>query len=344
MENRFGKNQIVCLFNHRVSLAERNPYRYAFAGPKADQLKTSIERRNKIRQRVCGIAGIIGVLAFVAILVALYLLVTGITVAKADSDVTDFPSYWRFDSRLVTSVQETLNDYGEEVAIDGIFGAETGTGVKHLQQRYGLAVTGTVDDEFARFFHVKNWVYNQNITMFYMADLESIYAKSKYEDIIYTCTGGCEYDPENPTKTGSHTFLFRDGELIADCGSITGNDAKGYFTPLGVRHIKGRKPTTSGRYSDYYYLMHIGNLIYIHSTLDYFDPARDNQILGAHQSDGSIRVPTDFAKWLYENEPKGVTVVIDDRNFQPDYLGYEYLLEDEDYADWEEDVDEESYG
>ena len=95
-------------------------------------------------------------------------------------------------------------------------------------------------------------------------------------------------------------------------------------------------------------MVHLNEKIYIHSLLDYFDKSHDHQTLGAHQSDGSIRIPEDFAYWLYKNEPKGVTVVIDDRAYQPSSVGYKHLLtEDEytDYADWEDDYyDEEAFG
>ncbi len=44
----------------------------------------------------------------------------------------------------------------------------------------------------------------------------------------------------------------------------------------------------------------------------------------------------DFMYWLYHNESKNVTLVIDDRAYQPyNAPGYEWLFEDTDYADWD---------
>ena len=292
---------------------------------------------------------IVAIATFFAFLVLAIMFVSSIRVpAKANSyyPETDigFPQYWQHDARLVRNVQSTLVRYGETVDLDGVFGPSTAQGVKNLQYQYGLTVTGIVDDHFARNFGVKNWPYNRGYTLYYMADLETIYARAQYEDLIYVCTGGDGYREDNAKNTGSHLFLFRDGKLIADTPCITGNQQKRHFTPLGSHVISSRKPEATGRYSKYYDLLHLGDSIYIHSELEYFEAWRDNQVLGAHQSDGSIRVPRDFADWLYRNEPNGVTVVIDDRSFQPyGTPGYEQLLEADDYADWEEDYWDEDY-
>ena len=46
-------------------------------------------------------------------------------------------------------------------------------------------------------------------------------------------------------------------------------------------------------------------------------------------------IPEDLLDWLYANESEVITVVIDDRNFQPTSLGYENLIDDDTYADWD---------
>ena len=46
-------------------------------------------------------------------------------------------------------------------------------------------------------------------------------------------------------------------------------------------------------------------------------------------------IPEDLLDWLYANESEDITVVIDDRNFQPTSLGYENLIDDDTYADWD---------
>ena len=281
----------------------------------------------------------------VAVIIGIIALLSSISVAKAESaDMgvnIGFPSFWQHDATVVTSLQESLVLYGEDIEVDGKFGAKTAMAVKRIQKKYGLTPNGIVDDTFAWMFQVQNWPYNTGYTLYYMANLQLIYDNSEYEDLIYITLGGRGYDPSNPEATGSHLWLFRDGKLIADCPCITGNESKGYFTPLGTRHIVGRHETETGKYSTYYWLLHLNEKIFIHSTLDYFEPEkRDHQVLGAHQSDGSIRVPTEFAKWLYDNMPNGVTVVIDDRAFSPyGAPGYEHLFEEDsewaEYADWE---------
>ncbi|MBR3131379.1 murein L,D-transpeptidase [Candidatus Saccharibacteria bacterium] len=288
---------------------------------------------------------LIEVAIIIAIIIGIFGLLSSFSVAKAESYLDEytvgFPSFWQHDATVVTSLQESLVLYGENVEIDGKFGPKTGQAVKNLQKKYGLNPNGIVDDTFAWMFQVQGWPFNTGYTMYYMANLELIYQNSDYEDLIYITLGGRGYDPSNPEATGSHLWLFRDGKLIADSACITGNESKGYFTPLGTRHITGRKDEEVGKYSTYYYLLHLNEKIYIHSLLEYFEPEkRDHQVLGAHMSDGSIRVPKDFAEWLYENMPDGVTVVIDDRAFSPyGAPGYEHLLEEEspfaEYVDWE---------
>lgn len=318
----------------------RNPYKYTFVGDNVRQIvrKANTKRRLRIGSQIGG------VLLLIAAIILMVVMICGVTVpAKADSYETDigFPSFWEHDAKLVESVQLAINNYldeDEKVEVDGKFGKATGQAVKLLQKRYGMTVTGVVDDDFAYSFYVQNWPYGQGYTLYFMANLQLIYNHSDYEDLIYISLGGRGYNPNNAENTGSHLWLFRDGKLIADAPCITGNEQKGYFTPLGKRTIKGRHEEATGKYSRYYWLLHLNEKIFIHSTLDYFDPNRDKQVLGAHQSDGSIRVPTDFAEWLYKNEPNGITVVIDDRAFSPyGAPGYEHLLEDDGYADWEEE-------
>lgn len=292
------------------------------------QFPESAKEPERFAHGLRAIAQIVGVLAFIGAIVAIIIVICSITVpAKADG-ANDFPSYWQHDVALVKNVQESLNLYGEEVEVDGKFGAKTAQAVKSVQKRYGLTPTGVVDDSFAYSFRVANWPYDKGYTLYYMADLESIYENSDYEDLIYISLGG--------RARTSHLCIFRDGELVAETACITGNEDKGYFTPVGVRHIVGHKESSLGRYSTYRWLVHLNEKIYIHSLLDYFESYRDHQELGAHQSDGSIRIPEDLAEWLYNNEPTGVTVVIDDRNYQPSSIGYDWLLDStEEYVDWD---------
>ena len=286
------------------------------------------------------------IIAFIA--VTIWFLGT-LGIAKAeDAETIGFPSYWEHDTKLVTALQTQLVEYGEKVDIDGVFGAKTATAVKRLQRKYDMPVNGVVDDNFAWSFGVEGWPYDKGYTLYYMADLQSIYEQNDFEDLIYISLGGRGYDPENAENTGSHLWLYRNGELIADCPCITGDESKGHFTPLGVRHIRGRHRQETGRWSKYYWLVHLNETYFIHSLLDYYDGSRDQQVLGAHQSDGSIRVPEEFAKWLYTNERNGVAVVIDDRAFSPyGAPGSEHLLDEDsewtDYADWEYE-DEDSVG
>lgn len=306
----------------------------------------------KLLKTLLQLAGI--ALAIIAIIV----IITSTAHAEG-TDAIGFPSYWDHDSGLVTKVQESLvlHELLPEKEIDGHFGPKTAKAVKDFQLKNGIYPSGVVNDETATKLGLSaaDWPYNQGWTLYYMANLQAIYdRKSNFEDMIYICLGGRGYNKDNPEATGSHLFIYRDGKLIADCSCITGNESKGYFTPLGTRSIKGRHEEDTGKWSKYYYLVHINEKIFIQSTLEYFDESRDHQVLGAHISDGSIRIPKQLAEWIYKNEPNGVLVVIDDRAYSPyNAPGWEHLIEEDgeysEYADWEENdgyeyYDEEAQG
>ena len=163
----------------------------------------------------------IGAIIIIAIVVATIIVVCSIYVpAKSEAfpeGTISFPSYWEHDTTLVTYLQQTLVDYNEELAIDGKFGAKTAQAVKNLQKRYGLTTTGVVDDDFAYKFSVPNWPYGQGYTLYYMADLETIYnERSDFEDMLYIATGG--------RSQFSEFCLFRDGIMVAETPCITGNE------------------------------------------------------------------------------------------------------------------------
>lgn len=347
MENCLGKNQIVCLFNHRGHLAERNPYRYAFAGPKADQLKTSIERRNKIRQRVCGIAGIIGVLAFVAILVALYLLVTGITVAKADSDVYyqeeeeeenwiaevtgellyDYPEY---DSATVESIQRALNRYLSkhldgfvELEVDGQFGPATATAVKDYQRLHGFSqksIDGIVGKTTAKNMNVK---IEENLR--YAPSLAEKFRLSKNGIAAHLCLNSHLLEVYYHYETG--------WELVKIMKCSTGNQKKGKYTPVGVYILDGTThDQITGDYDDdgiddwaaddatkICRIKDKGTFLF-HSVLRHPDGKGgwtydEDSTLGKSITGGCVRLSRDNAAWVRKHLTKGTVVVIDDRSW-----------------------------
>lgn len=363
---------IDIMHTDRGPLADRDPYKYANRGIEANDFQPprtrspykwgihgwsqqQEEAEMKAEQRRRHAIGWLQIIAFVLAVIAcifIYQAITGISAAKADAYETNigFPDFWTHDATLVESVQRAMNNYlkeDEQIEVDGKFGKATGHAVKLLQQRYGKTVTGVVDDDFAWTFRVENWPYGKGYTLYYMANLQLIYNYSDYEDLIYISLGGRGYNPNNAENTGSHLWLFRNGKLIADSPCITGNEQSGHFTPLGKYTIRGRQESETGKHSDYYWLTQLGKNFWMHSLLEYFDQTEDRQVPGGHQSYGDIRLPKDLAWWIYQNEPNGVIVVIDDRAYSPyGAPGYEHLLEDEEYteyADWEEEEEEPDY-
>ncbi len=255
----------------------------------------------------------------------------------ANADEIGFPSYWKHDSSLVKLVQQYLVRFGADIAIDGDYGPATAQAVKVFQRWKGLPVTGVADDALAKELRINEWPYEKGYTLYYMADLQRIYDKSPYEDLIYIALGGDGYNSNIP-ETGSRFCLFRDGVLIAETLCITGNQEEGYFTPLGAFTIRSKTKVyeeANGTFYDHIQFkgdFAIQSLLYVKGSKT---EVVGGQTLGLHLTDGSIRIPKEFSTWLRKNESKGVTIVIDDRNYQPSSIGYQELINDEDYADWD---------
>ncbi|MBR2587192.1 murein L,D-transpeptidase [Candidatus Saccharibacteria bacterium] len=257
--------------------------------------------------------------AFCVLMTAILLLLC--IVAGNDASADDYPTYWLHDEHLVNRVQERLNFYGYDVEVDGRFGPETAAAVKKLQLGRGMRPTGVVDDAWAWTFQVENWPYNQGYTLLYMADLNRASSRSQTGYLIWIALGGDGYDPARPYETGSYLSVFRNGHFLFGTPAITGSDTEArYFTPVGAgRRIKNRSYEGRGSKSKWRWISEIGNNLGIHGLLEYYDSREDNQILGAHVSDGSIRVPSYVANWIFDKIPDGTSVVIDDRNFHPIY-------------------------
>jgi lipoprotein-anchoring transpeptidase ErfK/SrfK len=152
-----------------------------------------------------------------------------------------------------------------------------------------------------------------------MADLESIYDKRKSEYVLYISLGG--------RARTSHFSLFKDGILVAECNCITGDENKGQYTPLGVHSVSKKSKSRNGDGYTYYDCLWLKikgkNSNYaVQSLLDFGERDIGNQTLGSHASNGSIRLPFEFAKWLRKNIDVGTYVIIDDRNYQPSSIGY----------------------
>lgn len=331
------KGTFLPIHNDRGSMADRNPYRYARIGYRP---------RNAYKYALCGDKAnrelmllakvrripVRGLLLIVAIILVAIAIICCIPTAKADS--IGFPSYWEFDVELVKQIQNRLNYWNEAgLTIDGKFGPATAKAVKDFQSKEGLTASGVVDDETAEKLQATGWA--SGTTMYYMADLQAAYDHGKYEDIIYISLGG--------RARTSHFSLFRNGNLVAETACITGNEAEGNGTPCGTWTVvrKSRKRVVEEKGYSYYYILWLANKkgeatnYAIHSLLEYENGENDHQVLGAHQSEGCIRVPNELASWLYDNVVVGTVVVIDDRNYQPSSIGYETLISDDTYADWD---------
>jgi len=295
----------------------RNPYRWGHA---TNMIGFDPHKEQRRRHAI----GWLQIAATIIAIVALILLYNAIvSSAHAEGEIS-FPSYWKYDSNLVKAVQERLNHYGADLAVDGDFGPATGQAVKDFQKKKGMDITGVVDDDVAKKLKVENWP--KGTTMYYMADLEAAYDKCPNEWLLYISLGG--------RARTSHFALFKDGIMVAECACITGNEAKGHFTPLGVHTISKKSKTRDGDGYSYYDQLWLkvkgeDSNYAIHSLLDYGDGDIGNQVLGSHVANGCIRVPFELSRWLRLNVPKNTVVVIDDRNFQPSSIGFEDLVDDD---------------
>ena len=87
------------------------------------------------RQKGLSVDGIVGRRTWKALLAA----------PVASVPWPDTPLLWRgSNGDMVKTLQRYLNDQGEDLAIDGVFGAKTEAAVKRFQRAQGLVVDGLV--------------------------------------------------------------------------------------------------------------------------------------------------------------------------------------------------------
>ena len=247
-----------------------------------------------------------------------------------------FPSYWEYDTNLVSQIQSRLNYWNNaDLTVDGKFGPATAKAVKDYQSKEGLTASGVVDDATAERLQATGWP--SGTTMYYMANLEAIRSKSTCEYLLYVSLGG--------RARTSHISIFHNGTLVAETACSTANESNGYYTNAGVFTVY-RKSVRRELFGDDRFMWYNqtwlvpeklsgsdvqtleANMFAIESecykleTLDIIP----GQQMGTHETEGNICVPLDLSAWIMENIPVGATVAIDDRNYQPSSIGFEDFI------------------
>ncbi len=277
--------------------------------PYGHWLKNSKNEEKKRSMRKLGVALI--EIALIATVIAAIIIGINCALPAAHASEAGFPSYWKMDNYWTEWVQNYLVEWGYDVAIDGQFGPKTAQTVKEFQYDQGLAVTGVVDEAVAKKL---GFELESGRTLYYMADLDKIAAKSKGNYLIYVALGG---------RSGiSHIGVFQkqkgDWKLIKSEDCLPGEQVDNEFTFLG-------KTTVDRKMGQKIWITDEGYVYMYHKTLNLKDP---NTVIYSYLQTGAelnetqvqkscVHVSTELAEWLMEYIPVGTTVVIDDRAWQP---------------------------
>ena len=212
----------------------------------------------------------------------------------------------------VEYVQKRLNEYGYNIGVDGGFGWATYNAILDFQYKSGLTLTGMADrktiDELKK-----------------PPTQETIYTPQKPIDYTYINSDINKFVNENEIVSYSDyllvtslknrmTYIFKgttnNYELVDSFQSTIGASSTPTVTGVFRVGMRGLSFGQEKGYSAKYYTQFSGNYLY-HSVIynkegtKVIDPR-----LGGALSNGCIRIPTEKAKWIYDNIPEYTTVIV----------------------------------
>lgn len=195
----------------------------------------------------------------------------------------------------VKLVQKRLHALGYLYSgMDGAFGTDTEMALKYFQSRNGLARTGVCDEGTAAALFSEYAVHSDEYVMSYMAYVDRSASRvyiygwdgQGYNEMVqeFECSCGAK---RTPTIAGTFYSIGRAGEWYymknSNCWvryafQIEGNY---FFHSVLFNHKGDSRPTSTSLYA-----------------------------LGKNVSHGCIRLSVENCKWIYENCPNGMKVVI----------------------------------
>jgi lipoprotein-anchoring transpeptidase ErfK/SrfK len=222
-----------------------------------------------------------------------------------------------FDEDTVKDIQRALNKYlskhldgFEELSIDGKFGPATAKAVKDYQRLKKMTVDGVVGPATAKALGVS---IDQNV--FYAPRLADAFERSKNGMAAHL---NLRTHLLEIYQMGSYGW-----ELIDIMTCSTGNQKKGYYTPVGIFVLDGESHNVIS--GDGWEAVDATKIVYIkgEGTFLFHSVLRDpktgkfdsNSTLGKSITHGCVRLSRENATWVRENLTKGTVVVIDDRNW-----------------------------
>ncbi|MBR3320168.1 murein L,D-transpeptidase [Candidatus Saccharibacteria bacterium] len=312
------KGEIVKLYNNRGKMAERNPYKWGTAGWNLME--------NRQRHPLLFLE-IVGVLFLIAVVIVMFTIICNVSPARAEeyveenwvAEVTgellyDCPEN---DPETVKAIQTELNRYlvkhlkgYKQLTVDGVFGPATATAVKDYQRLKKMSVDGIVGPATADIMEVE---IEDNI--YYAPCLADAFARSR--------NGVAAHLNLNSHLLEIYNFRQDGWELVKVMKCSTGNQKKGYYTPVGTFVLDG---TSHHKISgEGWEAMNATKITYVkgkgtflfHSVLKNprtgkFD---SDSTLGKSITHGCVRLSRDDAKWVRKNLTAGTVVVIDDRSW-----------------------------
>ncbi len=269
--------------------------------------------------------------AIIALVLAVALLASTMPVVNARGETFDEDSYYNaeitaellsddypvFDEDTVKDIQRALNKYlskhldgFEELSIDGKFGPATAKAVKDYQRLKKMTVDGVVGPATAKALGVS---IDQNV--FYAPRLADAFERSKNGMAAHL---NLRTHLLEIYQMGSYGW-----ELIDIMTCSTGNQKKGYYTPVGIFVLDGESHNVIS--GDGWEAVDATKIVYIkgEGTFLFHSVLRDpktgkfdsNSTLGKSITHGCVRLSRENATWVRENLTKGTVVVIDDRNW-----------------------------
>ncbi|MBQ3261367.1 peptidoglycan-binding protein [Candidatus Saccharibacteria bacterium] len=226
--------------------------------------------------------------------------------------VGDFPVFEQYNVADIILIQNALIQKGYQLQADGSFGPKTGAAVKLFQQANGLKVDGIVGKDTAKKLGITLSAPGTNYR--YQANFASIQSSTNY--IVYVSIRSCKL-----------TIFHYNGikwERLKTVPCAVGNEASGYYTPMGVYAIRTKTDyfdhynASEGKSYRFYNPAFFAGEVAIHSvSYDSTTGVWGDNALGTKVTNGCVRVSLTESEWIRNNVPIGSAVVVDDRNYNP---------------------------
>jgi lipoprotein-anchoring transpeptidase ErfK/SrfK len=212
----------------------------------------------------------------------------------------------------VEYIQKRLNEYGYTIGTDGGFGWATYNALLDFQNKAGLTISGEAD--------------RTTIDALKKPPTpETMYTPQKPIDYTYINSDINKFVNENDIVSYTDyllvtslknrmTYIFKGSTnnyvLIDSFSSTVGASSTPTVTGVFRIGIRGLSFGQDKGFSAKYYTQFSGNYLYHSVIYNKAGTKVTDPRLGKALSSGCIRIPTEKAKWIYDNIPEYTTVIV----------------------------------